>query len=174
MTYEHIHQAPISSKSLLFDCETYDLDLAVNQIPGPAVTPPLPTVDYAVHLVNSVKFHCAQLFHLYDEEDFMKELYAFYSQSEPRSPRSDLWYVHFLLIIAFGKAFSARATGSGNRSPPGAVFFTKAVSLLSTLGIISREPVEATEVLCSISLYLHCIDHRHSAYNYVGTSLLIE
>ncbi len=129
----------------------------------------VPTADYAMHLVNSVKFHCGQLFHLFDEESFMNNLRDFYAEPKQDTSRTDLWYIHFLLILAFGKAFVTK-TSRGKR-PPGANFFCKAVQLLPDASVLWMEPVESTEILCCIAMYFQCIDHRSPAYIYASICL---
>lgn len=166
ITHENVHQSPIPSSTLLFDGETYDLKLTDDKTPKPAETSAVPTVDYALHLVNSVKFHCGQLFHLFEEDSFMRNLHDFYSEPKQDTTRTDLWYIHFLLILAFGKAFVTK-TSRGKR-PPGANFFCKAIEILPDTSVLWKEPVESTEILCCIAMYFQCIDHRSSAYNYVS------
>lgn len=167
MTHEFVHQSPIPSNNLLFDGETYDLKSYANQDSINKENSAVPTVDYATHLVNSVKFHCGQLFHLFDEESFMRNLHDFYAEPKQDTTRTDLWYVHFLLILAFGKAFVTK-TNRGRR-PPGANFFCKALQLLPDAGVLWMDPVQSTELLCCLAMYYQCIDHRSPAYIYVSS-----
>ncbi|KAM3444326.1 hypothetical protein MY4824_000215 [Beauveria thailandica] len=116
-----------SSDTLYFDAQTYEL----NSEDGTSTaknTPAVPTVDYALHLVNMVKFHCGQVFHLFDEEEFMRKLCNFSADPRPNVVRTRLWYIHFLLILAFGKALVPKT--SGGRRPPGADFYCAAMNLL--------------------------------------------
>ncbi|KAM3497375.1 hypothetical protein MY10362_009274 [Beauveria mimosiformis] len=157
-----------SSDTLRFDAETYEL----NSESGTSTaknTPAVPTADYAMHLVNMVKFHCGQVFHLFDQEEFMRKLCNFYAEPRPNVARTGLWYIHFLLILAFGKALVTKT--SRGRRPPGADFFCAAMNLLPEPITLWREPEEAIEILCCISLYFQCIDHRSSAYNHIGQAL---
>ncbi|KAM3480002.1 hypothetical protein MY8738_005205 [Beauveria namnaoensis] len=157
-----------SSNTHRFDAETYELS-AEDGTSTTKNTPAVPTVDYAIHLVNMVKFHCGQVFHLFDQEEFMRKLCNFYAEPRPSVARTGLWYIHFLLILAFGKALVTKT--SRGRRPPGADFFCAAMSLLPEPITLWREPEEAIETLCCTSLYFQSIDHRSSAYNHIGQAL---
>lgn len=165
MVYEHIYQEPLPTETLLFDGSAYDLgwDGFRTSIPE---EPAIPTTDHAIYLINSVKFHCGQLFHLFDEEEFMRSLYDFYSDSNSRTSKTNLWYIHFLVILAFGKAFVLRK--NDGRKPPGAEFFVLALQLLPDVSVLCKEPVISTEILCCIALYLQSLDFRHSSHQYVS------
>lgn len=179
MTYEYVHQSAVPSPGLIFDGETYNVecegdgpenDTNFNDTAKKGVS--IPTKEYAIHLIQMVKFHCCQLFHLYDEQEFMGCLDAFYSQPSPRrvnSMKEKLWYIHFLLLLAFGKAFVSRRCHG--RRPPGAEFFTRAVQLLPNTVALSSEPMISVEILTCLALYIHCLDYRISAYNYVSLHL---
>lgn len=170
MTHEHLYQTQMPTDNLLFDGSCYDLDWNGSRVsPGPD-TPPLPTMDYAIFLVNAVKFHCGQTFHLFDEETFMNGLYSFFEhpsgQPQFERPGDELWFVHFLLILAFGKAFVSQKTQG--RRLPGVEYFTKALHLLPAMIGLWQEPVSTVEILCCIALYLQCLDYRLVAHNYVS------
>lgn len=125
----------------------------------------MPTFDHAFYLINTVKFRCGQLYHLFDEQDFMSNLDNFYSESRPNAT-AGLWYIHFLLILAFGKGFVQHKPRSNNK-PPGAEYFAKALQLLPDVSVLHQEPIESTEILCCVALYLQALDCRSSAHNYV-------
>lgn len=167
MAHEHLYRTPLPPQDLIFEGNAYDLEWKGSRR-GPAPkSPVLPTLDYAIFLINAVKFHCGQVFHLFDEDLFMRHLYAFYEQPDilPKNEEGELWYVHLLLILAFGKAFTCK-TAQGRR-PAGSEFFCKALHDMPDVSSLWPRPIEATEVLCCIALYLQCIDYRQAAYNYV-------
>ncbi|KAJ5699073.1 transcriptional regulator family: Fungal Specific TF [Penicillium macrosclerotiorum] len=168
LTHEHIYQEPLPTAALLFDGRTYDLGwdgLPTSQNPD---YPAVPTLDYALYLINVVRFRCGQLYHLFDENEFMGNLHNFYSEPKPNTTGS-FWYIHFLLILAFGKGFVQKKL-QGNR-PAGAEFFVKALQLLPDVSILHNEPIEATEILCCASLYLQVLDCRSAAHNYIGQAM---
>ncbi|KAM3451321.1 hypothetical protein NHJ6243_009619 [Beauveria neobassiana] len=168
LTQQYADCSLTSPNTLRFDAETYALS-AEDGTSTAKNTPAVPTVDYAIHLVNMVKFHCGQVFHLFDQEEFMRKLCQFYGEPRPSVARTGLWYIHFLLILAFGKALVTKT--SRGRRPPGADFFCAAMSLLPEPITLWREPEEAIEILCCTSLYFQSIDHRSSAYNHIGQAL---
>lgn len=150
----------------MFDSKVYILDWS-----NDSDQPVLPNIDYAIHLVNIVKFHCAPMFHLFDEEVFLDGLHAHYKEEQSAGLAQRLWFIHFMLILAFGKALTTKPNKGSQ--PPGASFFVHAIHLLPNMTVLWDEPVQAAEILCCIALYLHCIEHRGSAYNYVSISLSV-
>lgn len=164
LTHEHIYQEALPTGALLFDGAAYDLGwdgLRTAQNPD---TPAVPTFDHALYLINTVKFRCGQLYHLFDEDDFMMNLHEFYSDPKVNAT-AGLWYIHFLLMLAFGKGFvQHKPQGS---KPPGVELFVKALQLLPDVCVLHQEPIESTEILCCVALYLQALDCRSSAHNYV-------
>ncbi|EKG14254.1 hypothetical protein MPH_08544 [Macrophomina phaseolina MS6] len=171
MTYEYVHQSNIPTTTLLFDGSAYDLKLDDRRSAADLDAPSLPTLDYAIYLINAVKFHCGQMFHLFDEASFMGNLYDFYADPAHNVTAMDFWYIHFLLILAFGKAFTTQSRQG--KKPPGTDFFVKAVQLLPNTILLERQPLISTEILCCISLYLQCLDYRDAAHNYIGQAMRI-
>ncbi|KAF5622700.1 transcriptional regulatory [Fusarium tjaetaba] len=90
----------------------------------------LPSLDYALYLTNTVKFHIVQTYHLFDEHKFMPALHSLYSDGPQLVTAANrMWYVQYFLIMAL--------------------------------------------VCCGLALYLQAVDHRNSAYVYLGTGLRI-
>jgi hypothetical protein len=164
LAHQHAYQEALSPEALLFDEMTYELPWdGLRTTPGPDV-PIVPTRDHTMYLINAVKFRCGQLYHLFEEGEFMASLQEFYS-GDGHTMTNSLWYIHFLLILAFGKGFvQPKAQG---KKPPGVGYFVKALQLLPDPGALYRDPMVATEILCCIALYSQSIDCRTSAHNYV-------
>ncbi|KAF5857274.1 hypothetical protein ETB97_005999 [Aspergillus alliaceus] len=171
MTHEHLYNSPLPTGSLYFDGSAYDLGWDGTRTTASQDMPMAPPLDFSIYLINAVKFHAGQLFHLFDEETFMGGLYTFYESPEHQMAHSGLWYIHYLLILAFGKAFVVQRN-QGSR-PAGCEFFTKALQLLPDATHLSRDPIVATEILCCIALYLQSLDFRNSAHNYIGQAVRI-
>jgi proline utilization trans-activator len=162
LVHEHTRKSPLPSADLLFDGSAYDLPWDGTRSLPDSTSPVIPSIDYAIFLINAVKFHCAQLVHLFDEDEFMANMHAFYSNSETGAWKESMWYIHFLIILAFGKTF-IQAKGNAPR-PPGANFFVQALQLLPDTNRLCREPVTAVEILCCIALYLQALDSRNAAH----------
>lgn len=171
LVHEHIHKSPLPGSDLLFDGSAYDLAWDGSRSLPDSNTPIIPSIDYAIFLINAVKFHCAQLVHLFDEDEFMANLHAFYSNGENKAWKESLWYIHFLLVIAFGKTFVQHKQQAPR--PPGADFFVQALQLLPDTNRLCREPVMAIEVLCCIALYLQALDSRSAAHVIVCTLFIL-
>ncbi|RMJ28715.1 hypothetical protein PHISP_00464 [Aspergillus sp. HF37] len=171
MTHEYLFHTPLPTGNLLFDGAAYDLGWDGFRTTVNTNVPVAPPLDFSIHLVNTVKFHAGQLFHLFDEDSFMECLHDFYRDPERHMAAPSLWYIHYLLILAFGKAFVVQR-GQGNR-PPGCEFFTKALQLLPDTTHLSEDPVIATEILCCIALYLQSLDYRNPAHNFIGQAMRI-
>lgn len=130
----------------------------------------IPSIDYAIFLINAVKFHCGQLFHLFEVDDFMASMQTFYSKSSAdRAEDTSLWYIHFLVILAFGKSLIQKK--SQDKRPSGADFFVRALQLLPDITALCKEPILATEILTSIAWYYQALDYRHAAHNFVSPAM---
>ncbi|EHA25292.1 hypothetical protein ASPNIDRAFT_186207 [Aspergillus niger ATCC 1015] len=161
----------------LFDGDLYPIHwtpMSVNEHPDVSN---LPSMDYALYLFNTVKFHLGHNFRLLDEANFVHHTQQFYrGDAAKEASNNRLWFVQFLLVLAFGNAFllpmGYRSSGD-NKEPPGAKFFVRAVSLMPDPTTLSRSGFVAIEVLALTGLYLYCIDHRSSAYSYIGHAIRI-
>ncbi|KAL4975819.1 hypothetical protein BDW66DRAFT_160096 [Aspergillus desertorum] len=106
MTHEHLYNSPLPTDSLLFEGTTYDLGWDGLRRTVYAEAPIVPTLDYSIYLINAVKFHAGQLYHLFDEGTFMGGLYVFYEDPQQQMATDSLWYIHYLVIVALGKALA--------------------------------------------------------------------
>ncbi|OHE97279.1 fungal specific transcription factor domain-containing protein [Colletotrichum orchidophilum] len=168
VTYEHVCQSPLPTNSLLFDGFAYDLGWDGSRTTQTLDNRLIPSHDYAIFLINAVKFHCGQMFHLFEEDEFMLNMQTFYSKSSTdRAEENSLWYIHFLVILAFGKSLIQRKT-RGNKRPAGADFFVRALQLLPDVTALCKEPIMSTEILCSMAWYYQALDFRHAAHNFIG------
>lgn len=156
----------------LFDGDLYPIHwnpLPVNEHPDVSN---LPSMDYALYLFNTVKFHLGHNFRLLDEVNFLHHTKEFYhGDAAKEASKNRLWFVQFLLVLAFGNAFLLPVgchSSSDNKEPPGAKYFVRAMSLMPDPTTLSRGGFVAIEVLALTGLYLYCIDHRSSAYSYVS------
>lgn len=169
MVYERVfrNRIPDMGRNIEGLGNAYDLkwDGASTNTGCPPVT--IPAIDHSIYLINAVKFHCAQLYHIFDEDTFMSTFYAFYENPSDRGAIDKLWYVHFMVVLAFGKGFTVRKRG---KDAPGLEYFLEALQSLPSMIMLWRHPVHAVEVLTCIALYLHCLDYRIVAQNYVSSS----
>ncbi|KAJ5231508.1 uncharacterized protein N7469_006096 [Penicillium citrinum] len=130
--------------------EIYPLHWRPASVEDPPDISGLPSMDDALYLFNTVKHHLDQHYRFFDEESFTQHLHEFYStNSIQKATENRLWFVHFLLVLAFGHAFLLHHT------------------TLWTDGIL------AVEVLALAALYLYSIDHREAAHVYVGQAIRI-
>ncbi|KAL1852220.1 hypothetical protein Plec18167_006034 [Paecilomyces lecythidis] len=105
----------------------------------------LPSIDHASYLFNTVKFHLDHSFRFLDEEDFLRQLQEFYNgDSVKKAKECRLWFVQFLLVLAFGNAFLLRTRNS--KDPPGSKFFVRAMSIMPELSCLWKDSLLAIEV----------------------------
>lgn len=154
-----------SPDSSAYKAELYTLlPLAKPDISG------LPSKGIALYYLQCIKFRTQPLFYLFDELDFNSRLHDFYKDAVTYSSANPVWYVHFLVLMAFGKALDPHE----NLEEPSPLhvpeYFRRALSLIPDLTYLANEPLESTEVFCCITLYLQCIDHRRAAISYVSHS----
>ncbi|CCT63167.1 related to C6 transcription factor [Fusarium fujikuroi] len=132
----------------------------------------LPSLDYAIYLFHTFKFHLGQTYRLFDEVEFVNQIRDFYSDAQNKAEENRLWYVKFLLILAFGSAFlSSQPVPS--KEPPGAKFFVRAMGLMPDHTALWKDSLFAIEVLAMVGLYLYSIDERESAHVYLGQAIRI-
>ncbi|RAH69953.1 fungal specific transcription factor domain-containing protein [Aspergillus aculeatinus CBS 121060] len=174
MTHERLTGTPLAPdpECLLFDNHVYRLNwdgtrsknakniFEVSHLPSP---------DFAKYLISSVKFHCGQLFYLFEEDRFMQQLEVFQRNPAEQAQASPLWFAHYLLILAFGKSFVVQSVRS--QSPPGAEHFIQAMQCMPDLNLFDGDPIEMAQVLCCAALYLQCVHRRGPAYRMIGTAL---
>ena len=169
MVHERLFGLAPPPGRLLFEGQAYDIDWQGANTANTGVREEsvvLPTSDFALFLINTVKFRCGQLFHLFDEESFMQSFSKFHSNEHPKEPVGALWYAHYLLILALGKALVVIFT-SGTK-PAGSDLFVEAMRILPDVGLTATEPIQSMEILCCAALYLQCLDKRKAAYNQVS------
>lgn len=97
----------------------------------------------------------------------MTGLHDFYSKDPKQEPTTDtrLWYIQFLLVMAFGKALLLPA--APGKSPPGSGLVSRALELLPDNPGLYQDPILSVEILCCLALYMQSVDHRNSAFTYV-------
>ena len=169
LAHDKVYGGPLPKTNLLFEGETYDLGWDGRRSRVEVSDLALPTADFALYLVNAVKFHCSQLFHLFDEEVFMHEFGKLHASEDGRDNCSEFWFVHYLLILALGKALIV-PIGREER-PPGAELFVQAMMLLPATVVLTVDPLQSIEILCCTALYLQCLDKRIVSLNYVRRRL---
>nr|CEG04989.1 unnamed protein product [Fusarium clavum] len=132
----------------------------------------LPSLDYAIYLFHTFKFHLGQTYRLFDEVEFVNQIRDFYSDAQSKAEENRLWYVKFLLILAFGTAFNASQRVLSTE-PPGSKFFVRAMGLMPDHTALWKDSLLAIEVLAMVGLYLYSIDERESAHVYLGQAIRI-
>lgn len=111
----------------------------------------LPSLDYALYLINTVKFHVSQTYHLFDEPSFLQGLFSLYNDGPcPLDLKSRLWYVQYFIIIAFGKALLVR--GQATNNPQGRDYFIRAMELLPDVNGLYHDPILSIEICCGLAL----------------------
>lgn len=170
--HSKISDAPLSAAALLFEGSTYNLGWDGQRTSANIDISVLPAADFARYMIDAVKFHCGHLFHMFDETTFMHHFHKFYDEpsNQPNCPR--LWYIHFLIILAFGKGFVVRA--KNEKRPPGSELFVQAMKLLPDISYMYSDTLLSIEMLCCAALYLQCLDNRSAAYNIVSVLLSLR
>lgn len=165
MAHQSPHSNPPMEASLHVEGEAYKLGSAESNFSSSDIAG-LPSMDLSMYYLQSVKFRTYPLFYLFCESNFTLHLHRFYESPTTYGQTSRLWYVHYLIIMALGKAFVAQTQAVN--APTGSELFVRALRLLPDVTSLCRDPVGSTEMLCCIALYLHSIDHRSAAHIYVS------
>ncbi|CAG8301965.1 unnamed protein product [Penicillium salamii] len=167
LAHQHVYQEVLPTDSLIFEGSAYDLDSMESEPDSILKHPIIPSMDHALHLIKIVSFRCGQIYHIFEESEFMRSVHEFYA--EDGAQRTGLWYIQFLLILAFGKSFSQ--TKTHNSSPPGIDYFAKAMQMLPNHNRLYLSPIISTEILCCISIFYQSLDCRSPAHNYIGQAM---
>ncbi|KAJ5488595.1 hypothetical protein N7539_003485 [Penicillium diatomitis] len=129
----------------------------------------LPPLDYALFLFNTVKYHCGFLSFMIDEDSYLKDLHEFYRNPSAKATSARYWYVEYLLVLAFGKAFLSQKSTSG--APPGHQYASRAMALLPDLSGMDQDPLTCIQALSLGAVYLQSIDMRRAAFHHIGQAL---
>ncbi|KAI1453549.1 fungal-specific transcription factor domain-containing protein [Annulohypoxylon moriforme] len=169
MINEKLHPGNPSIPSNIIDPKVWILPKA-----SPSDVPDfsgLPSLDHSLYLLNAVKFHLGQTYRFFNETEIESQIRNFYSDPLQKTAECPLWFVKFLLILAFGTAFQAQSQET--QEPPGAKFFARAMSLLPDPTSLWKDSLLAIEVLALVGLYLFSIDERESGHIYLGHAIRI-
>lgn len=130
----------------------------------------LPSYSHALYLFETVKFRLGHNIRLFDEQAFAVHLQEFYSgDSVQQASASRVWFVQFLLVLAFGNAFLGRMTKDGE--PPGSKFFIRAMALMPDFASLWKDSLLAIEVSALAGLYLYSLNQREAGHVYVRLRL---
>ncbi|KAI1090359.1 fungal-specific transcription factor domain-containing protein [Rostrohypoxylon terebratum] len=162
--------------NLLFDGKVYDLEWdgisRALSTQGDFSSSTLPTQDFALYLINMVRYRCGTLFYLFDEDNFMRQFRIFHGNPEEHHKLSPLWYVHYLTLLAFGKAFVVQISKS--RKPSGAELFIQAMKLMPDINFVDCCVIDKIQFLCSSALYLQCVSFRTAAYRKICEAVTLS
>jgi proline utilization trans-activator len=131
-------------------------------------------MDYASYLYNTVQFHLAELSGLIHAKTFHHQFELFQSNPLETASNNRLWFIQYLFVLAFGKAFLAHSGQSNTASPPGSEYAACAMALLPDVSELHNAHLLAIEVLALVSLYFQSIDQRAVAYQYVRLASTIS
>ena len=166
MAYKKAYSRPLPETSMNIEGDPYGLNL---QAPSAEGVEGLPSLEVSLFLLQTVKFHTTCLYHLFDETSFTANLYQFFDNPEQYAKTSRLWFAHYLIIMAFGKALSQ----ASKHTEEAMDLFARGTKVLPGVIYLCHEPVLASEILCGIALYLQSIDHRPAAHVYIGQATRI-
>lgn len=141
-----------------------------NPPPPPLERRDVPSLDYAIYLLNTVKFHLNQIFRFIDEASFTESIHVFYN-NPAHTNLPALWHAQFLFVLAFGKAFLTNASRNPQTTPKGWVHASQAFAFLPRFHEPGHDNLLAIEVFCLAALYLQSIDMRVSAFEFVSQPL---
>lgn len=167
MLHNRLSHSAVPIRPLVFKGDAYELHCIDywDDVEVDAASTPLPTPDFAEFLINVVRFRCGQMFHLFDERDFMERLHQYHRNGSPPIVRFDTWSVHYTLLLALGKALNGEYRR--DRQPPGADLFAQGMRYVPHLSISRADPIGSIEALCCAAIYLLCVDKRQAAHSLV-------
>ncbi len=171
LAHQRAYSKSLPETSMHIEGDVYGLNSTSYQVPSTDDVGGLPSLEVSLFLLQTVKFHTNCLYHLFDEKSFTSRLYRFYEGPQQYAMHSRLWYAHYLVIMAFGKALGPPTSQSEGLA--GVDLFARGIRVLPDLIHLCQEPVLASEILCGIALYLQSIDHRTAAHVHIGQAARI-
>lgn len=130
----------------------------------------IPFYDFATYLFHTAKFRLGNLGLLIDQPTFLMRLAEFAEEPERVAQEHRLWLAEYFLVMAFGEAFIARNAKRSTQTLAGSDFASRALSLIPSSDQLHENGLLSIEVLALAALYLHCIDMRASAIQYVSVA----
>lgn len=159
--------SPYNAPNFLDREDLYPLQWKTAPLGDPPDVSGLPSIDHALYLFSTVKFHLAQSYRFFDEDAFVDNVREFYyGNAVNKASESPLWFVQYLLVLAFGNAFLLQSRSS--KEFPGSKFFVRAMSVMPDHSTLWKHSLMAMEVLALVGLYLYSIDHRETALVHVS------
>ncbi|KAL6899918.1 hypothetical protein GGI43DRAFT_427621 [Trichoderma evansii] len=128
----------------------------------------LPAHDYALFLASSVKYYLGSLYEIINHDSFIQQMERFYEAPQQVASQSRLWYAQFLLVIAFGEAFTRI---SSPKSVAGINYASRAMALIPNVINIDRNTMVAVETFCLAAIYFQAVDLRLMAFQLIGQGL---
>lgn len=129
----------------------------------------LPPLDFAMHLVHSAKYYLGDVFNLVDEPDLRRQIAELYENPAAKAQASRAWFAHFLLLLAFGRAFPSIRR---RQEPPGLSYALRALTLLPDMSSLYQDPVAAIQAFVLAALYFQSLDMRVAAYYHVSSQTI--
>ncbi|CAH0024860.1 unnamed protein product [Clonostachys rhizophaga] len=128
----------------------------------------LPHRDHALFLIGAAKFYLNNYLGLIDEPEFTKGVYDLYERPAEKANSSRTWYAHFLLVLAYGKAYSK---GDNSRGPPGSHYALRAMTMLPDMSGLYADPVLSVQTLTLASMWFQSVDMRIAAYYHISQAM---
>ncbi|KAJ5560885.1 transcriptional regulator family: Fungal Specific TF [Penicillium sp. DV-2018c] len=129
----------------------------------------LPPLDYALFLFRTVQYYFGFLSFMFDEHDYLRNLHEFYRAPPATAATKRSWYCQYLLVLAFGKAFTTQRSSSG--TPPGHQYASRAMAMLPNLSGDDKDPLGGIQALSLAAVYFQSIDMRCAAFQHIGQAL---
>lgn len=147
---------------LHLDGDIYQIDWNDTGVLDPLSINGLPSLDYALYLFEVTRFHLGQIYRLFEADSFRARMHDLYRCRDPAATEtSRIWFVQFLLVLAFGKAFVSRKNCP---HPPGSRFFARAMCAMPKHLTMGKDCFVLMEALALASLYLYAVDYREDAH----------
>lgn len=153
------------------DGSAFEFRWPTDECTQPASFGCVPSQEYVLLLCSLVRFNLGSFAGLLDHDGFQKELHLFYKDPDGYASAHRLWFTKYLLVVAFGQAFSRRER-SGEL--PGANYAARAMSRLPSLFQLQSNGLLAIEVLGLAAIYLQSVDHRVAAFQHVSRPSTVE
>ncbi|EKJ70473.1 hypothetical protein FPSE_09334 [Fusarium pseudograminearum CS3096] len=160
MIRQYVDQETSPEVPLNIDGHAFNIELPRMRQAGALIDiESLPSLDYAIYLTNTVKFHIAQTYHIFEESHFMRGLLSLYNDGPPPLTSDNrMWYIQYFLVMAMGKGLLTR--GMSKAGSPGSEYFLRAMELFPDASGLYEDPILSIELGLGLRIALSQGLHR--------------
>jgi hypothetical protein len=167
-TLDSVNQQ-ISEPALEISIDTVVPDPTSRPANAKPVTIKLPPYNHSIRLVQVLESTIGHEQHYFRRKGIRDRVYQMHQ--DPGSPQSKdhNWLCHWLAVVALGTLYQGSDLAGSDDSVPGSTYYNQSVALLPQ--VAETPDLQYIATLCLLSHFALAMNHRNTAYMYVGAGL---